>query len=172
MAANLSATIPLLLAAMLLTSCTPGGTAPPAAESTAATGTASPDSTASTTPAATPTTTAPEPPPTTLKAAVPAPAEKLAADRASLYCPKGATAGCRSYADMAGYFDDLLAVLTPLFDEKYGTANRPAAFNYVAAGLTGPTPCVQDDGTPDAYTSTDHSYCSVDRAIYTGQDAL
>jgi hypothetical protein len=171
MARHLSATIPLLLAAMLLASCTPGGM-PPAAESTAATGTASPDSTASATPSPAPTTTAPEPPPTTLKAAVPAPPEKLAANRASLYCPKGATTGCRSYADMAGYFDDLLAVLTPMFDEKYGVANRPAAFNYVAAGLTGPTPCVQDDGTPDAYTSTDHSYCSADRAIYTGQDAL
>ncbi|MCU1552728.1 MAG: zinc metallopeptidase, partial [Arthrobacter sp.] len=119
-----------------------------------------------------PTTTAPEPPPTTLKAAVPAPADKVAANRASLYCPKGATAGCRSYADMAGYFDNLLAVITPLFDEKYGTVSRPAAFYYVAAGLTGPTACLQDDETPDPYTSTDLSYCSVDRAVYTGQDAL
>jgi hypothetical protein len=176
MARHVSAVIPLLLAAMLLTSCSPGGTTPPPADATAATGTASPGGTATGTPTATetvaPTTTAPEPPPTTLKAAVPAPADKVAANRASLYCPKGATAGCRSYADMAGYFDNLLAVITPLFDEKYGTVSRPAAFYYVAAGLTGPTACLQDDETPDTYTSTDLSYCSVDRAIYTGQDAL
>ncbi|MDQ0820061.1 hypothetical protein QFZ79_002354 [Arthrobacter sp. V4I6] len=173
---QISAAIPLLLAAMLLTSCSPGGTPPPAAETGAATGTVSPGGTATGTPTATetatPTTTAPEPPPATLKAAVPAPADKLAANRASLYCPKGATAGCRSQADMAGYFDDLLAVLTPLFDEKYGTVSRPAAFYYVAAGLTGPTACVQDDGTPEPYASTDLSYCAADRAIYAGQDAL
>jgi hypothetical protein len=176
MARHVSAVIPLLLAAMLLTSCSPGGTTPPPADAAAATGTASPGGTATGTPTATetvaPTTTAPEPPPTTLKAAVPAPADKVAANRASLYCPKGATAGCRSYADMAGYFDNLLAVITPLFDEKYGTVSRPAAFYYVAAGLTGPTACLQDDETPDPYTSTDLSYCSVDRAVYTGQDAL
>ncbi|MCU1510565.1 MAG: zinc metallopeptidase [Arthrobacter sp.] len=176
MARHVSAVIPLLLAAMLLTSCSPGGTTPPPADTTAATGTASPGGTATGTPTATetvaPTTTAPEPPPTTLKAAVPAPADKVAANRASLYCPKGATAGCRSYADMAGYFDNLLAVITPLFDEKYGTVSRPAAFYYVTAGLTGPTACLQDDETPDPYTSTDLSYCSVDRAVYTGQDAL
>ncbi|CAI3801733.1 neutral zinc metallopeptidase [Pseudarthrobacter sp. MM222] len=181
MARHVAATIPLLLAAaaMLLTSCSPGGTPPPAAGTTAAaTGTSSPGGTATGTPTATaaetaaPTTTAPEPPPTTLKAAVPAPADKLAANRASLYCPKGATAGCRSYADMAGYFDTLLAAVTPLFDEKYGTVSRPAALYYVAAGLTGPTACLKDDETPDPYISTDLSYCSVDRAIYTGQDAL
>lgn len=174
MARQLSATIPVLLAAFLLTSCAPGGTAPPAAGTTAATGTASPAATGTPTPTETPTPTPtpPEPPPTTLKAAVPAPADQVAANRASLYCPKGTTAGCRTYADMAGYFDNLLAVVTPMFDEKYGAASRPAALFYVAAGLTGPTACVQDDETPDPYTSTDLSYCSVDRAIYTGQDAL
>jgi len=180
MARHLSASIPLLLAALLLTSCSPGGTPPPAAETTAGTGTASPGATATATGTATetatvtatPTTSAPEPPPTTLKAAVPAPADKLTANRASLYCPKGATAGCRTYADMVGYYDDLLAVVTPMFDEKYGTVSRPAASYYVAAGLTGPTACLQDDETPDPYTSTDLSYCSADRAIYTGQDAL
>ena len=97
----------------------------------------------------TPTARPREPPPTTLKAAVPAPAGELAANRDSIYCPKGTTAGCRSYADMAGYFDTLIAAVTPMFDEKYGTVSRPAALYYVAAGLTGPTACLKDDGTPD-----------------------
>ncbi len=171
MARQRSALLPLLLA-LLLTSCS-GGTTPPAAQTTAP-GTASPEGTPSVAASATatPSPSAPEPPPTTLKAASPAPAGDLAANRDSMYCPQGTTAGCRSYADMAGYFDNLIGVVTPLFDERYGAAARPAAFYYVAAGLTGPTPCVQDDGTPEPYTSTDYSYCAADRAIYVGQDAL
>ncbi len=173
MARQLSAAmIPFLLLAALLTACSPG-TTPPAAQTTAP-ATTSPEATATATATATPTPTpsTPEPPPTTLKAAAPATAEELAANRASIFCAKGATAGCRTYADMAGYFEDLIGMVTPMFDERYGTVSRPAAFYYVAAGLTGPTPCVQDDGAPEPYTSADHSYCATDRAVYTGQDAL
>ncbi|MET3922412.1 neutral zinc metallopeptidase [Arthrobacter sp. UYEF20] len=177
MARQLSATVPLLLAAMmLLTSCGPqGGTTPPPAETaSSAPGTASPSDTASatSTPTATPGTLAPEPPPTTLKAATPATAEELAAYRDALYCPTGGPEGCHSYESMAGYFDHLLGIVAPMFDERYGTVSRPAAFYYVAAGVTGPTACLKDDGTPDPYSSADYSYCLTDRAIYTGQDAL
>jgi hypothetical protein len=98
--------------------------------------------------------------------------QELEANRNKLYCPKASQEGCHSPADMAGYLGQVLGLLTPLFDGAYGVANRPAAFNYVPAGVTGATACLKDDGTPDAYTSQDYSYCAADRAIYTGQDAL
>lgn len=45
-----------------------------------------------------------------------------------------------------------------------GVLNRPAAFNYVAAGLTGPKTCLKGEGMPDQFSSQDYSYCTVDRA--------
>lgn len=51
-----------------------------------------------------------------------------------------------------------------MIDQQYGVVNRPAAFNYVAAGLTGPKTCLKGEGTPDQFSSQDDSYCTVDRA--------
>ena len=51
-----------------------------------------------------------------------------------------------------------------MIDQQYGVVNRPAAFNYVAAGLTGPKTCLKREGTPDQFSSQDDSYCTVDGA--------
>jgi hypothetical protein len=58
----------------------------------------------------------------------------------------------------------VIAAVAPMIDQQYGVVNRPAAFNYVAAGLTGPKTCLKCEGTPDQFSSQDDSYCTVDRA--------
>jgi hypothetical protein len=173
------AAVPLLATVMLMSACgsAPGGTP----GSAGATADASVTSTAgdqgggtagaAPEPSAAPSATAPPAPPV-LVAITPAPAQELDADKDRRYCPKGSQEGCHGYADMPGYLGQVVGLLVPLFDGMYGVANRPAAFNYVPAGVTGPTGCLKDDGTPDQYASQDFSYCTADRAIYAGQDAL
>lgn len=165
-----AATITLLAAALLLTSCSSGTTPPGAGATASGTGPASVESTpAPTTTTATPT---PLPVPTQLVAVAPATAEELAANSGRLYCQIGSAEGCHSYAEMQSYLSHVIALVAPMFDQQYGVANRPAAFNYVAAGLTGPIACLKDDGTPDQFSSQDYSYCTADRAMYAGQDGL
>lgn len=174
------AAIPLLATVLLMTACgsAPGGTPGSAGATVDASGTPPAGAQGSGTtsasaagPAPTPTATTP-PAPTTLVAILPATTAELDANKDKLYCPKGAPAGCHGYADMPGYLGQVVGLLVPLFDGMYGVANRPAAFNYVPAGVAGPTACLKDDGTPDQYVSQDFSYCTADRAIYAGQDAL
>lgn len=167
-----SAPIALLAAALLLASCSSGGTPPGAATTAGTPGTASAESTPAPAPTTAPASPAPVPAPTQLVAVAPATAEEFAANSGRIYCQTGSKEGCHSYAEMQSYLGHVLALVAPVFDEQYGVANRPAALNYVAAGLTGPTACLKDDGTPDPYSSQDFSYCTEDRAIYTGQDAL
>ena len=169
-----AAAIALFASLLLVTSCSSGGQA---GESTPAIGgSASPGGQAGTTPSPTAVTTdatlAPRPAPAALEAATPVPTQELDASRARLHCPKGSQEGCHSYADMPSYLGHVLAVTAPMFDETYGVDNRPTSFNFVAAGLTGPTACVKDDGSPEEYSSQDYSYCTEDKAIYAGQDAL
>jgi hypothetical protein len=176
-----AAILPLLVTVMLMTACgsAPGGTPGSAGATVNASETPTGAdqgggiaSTAAVEPSPAPTTTAPPAPKTALEAIPPAPAQELEANRDKLYCPKGSQEGCYGYADMPSYLGQVVALLTPLFDGMYGVANRPAAFNYVPAGVAGPTACLKDDGTPDQYGSQDYSYCTADRAIYTGQDGL
>lgn len=166
----------LLASLLLCTSCTstPGGQA---GESTPATGaSAPPGGQASATPSPAPVTTdvtlAPRPAPAALDVATPVSVEELEASRARLYCPKETQDGCHGPADMPTYLGHVLAVTAPMFDSIYGVENRPTSFYFVATGLTGPTACVKDDGSPEEYTSQDFSYCAEDKAIYAGQDAL
>jgi predicted small secreted protein len=165
-----AAPVALLAAALLLTSCSTGS-APPGAGATASSpGTAPAESSpAPTTTSASPT---PLPPPTQLVAVAPATVQELAANADRLYCQLGSAEGCHSYEEMQSYLTHVIAVVAPMFDQQYGVANRPAAFNYVAAGLTGPIACLKDDGTPDQFSSLDYSYCTADRAMYVGQDEL
>lgn len=170
-----AAAIELLASLLILTSCSsapggqggpmsaPGGSASPGGEASA---------TASPTPVPTDAPLASRPAPAALEAATPVAAPEFAASRGRLYCPKGSPEGCHSYADMPGFLGHVLAVTAPMFDEKYGVENRPTSFYFVAAGLTGATACVKDDGSPEEYTSQDYSYCTQDKAIYAGQDAL
>ena len=58
----------------------------------------------------------------------------------------------------------MIAAVAPMIDQQYGVVNRPAAFNYVTAGLTGSKTCLKGEGTPDQFSSQDFSYCTVDRA--------
>ena len=58
----------------------------------------------------------------------------------------------------------MIAAVARMIDQQYGVVNRPAAFNYVAVGLTGPKTCLKGEGTPDQFSSQDDSYCTVDRA--------
>ncbi|WP_346926715.1 neutral zinc metallopeptidase [uncultured Arthrobacter sp.] len=162
----------LLASLLLCISCssTPGGQG---GESTAPTS-ASPGGTPTATPSPVETdaTLAPRPAPAGLEAATPVPSHELDASRGRLYCPKGTHEGCHGPADMPSYLGHAVAVTAPLFDANYGVENRPAASFFVPAGVTGPTACVKDDGTPEEYTSQDYSYCTEDKAIYVGQDAL
>ncbi|MCB5274849.1 hypothetical protein BJG92_02387 [Arthrobacter sp. SO5] len=162
--------IAVLAAAVLLTSCSTGSTPPGAGATASTTGTATAESSpAPTTTAASPT---PLPPPTQLVAVVPAAAGELAANADRLYCLPDSAKGCHSYEEMQSYLTHVIAVVAPMFDQQYGAADRPAAFNYVAAGLTGTIACLKDDGTPDQFSSQDYSYCTADRAMYAGQDEL
>lgn len=160
----------LLAAALLLTSCSTASTPPGAGATASSPGTAPAESSpAPTTTSASPT---PLPPPTQLVAVAPASVQELAANSDRLYCQIGSAEGCHSYEYMQSYLTHVIAVVAPMFDQQYGVANRPAAFNYVAAGLTGPIACLKDDGTPDQFSSQDYSYCTADRAMYVGQDEL
>ena len=162
----------LLAALVLCTSCSPtpggqgGGSTPATSTSSEGPGSATPS------PVTTDATLAPRPAPAALEAATPVPTQELDASRGRLYCTKGAQEGCHGPTDMPSYLGHVVAVTAPLFDANYGVENRPASFFFVPAGVTGPTACVKDDGTPEEYTSEDYSYCTEDKAIYVGQDAL
>jgi hypothetical protein len=184
--------IVLAAAAMLVTSCSApsGGSAPGATQSIATqTVTVTPPPPPSSgapasTPATKPTdavpsetatvvvTPSPEPTKTEIAGAAPAPAQELAANQQQVFCPGGSHEGCHTYDDMDTYLTHILALISPLFDELYGTANRPANFYYVAANSSGPMLCTTPEGTQASYNSRSYLYCGGDQAIYTGQDTM
>jgi hypothetical protein len=117
-------------------------------------------------------TPTPEPTKTEIDVVAPAPAQELSANREQVFCSGGTHEGCHSYGDMNTYLTHVLALISPMFDELYGPANRPSAFYYVATGETGPTACTTPQNTPAPYDSASYMYCPADQAIYTGQDKL
>ncbi|QDW29587.1 hypothetical protein FFF93_007255 [Arthrobacter sp. KBS0702] len=176
---------------VFLTSCTavPGATGPTATQTVTETVSVTPPPPPSSgTPAATPTvkptdvmpstaatvmvTRTPEPTNTKIAAAAPATAQELAANQPQVFCPGGSHEGCHNYADMPTYLTHILALISPMFDELYGAANRPSNFYYIAADQAGPTACRASDGNIAAYNHLSYMYCGGDRAIYTGQDSL
>ena len=179
----------MLATAMLLVSCTSGtgnggppagaDTAPPAqspsttAPQVAETTTPPQRSTAPVSPETS--SAAPEAPVSAVpEATVSAPPEKaqplapegLSAQKDIVFCPNGSHEGCHTEADMSTYFDHMLALIAPMFDELYGVQNRPANFYFISTGLTGPGPCSH------TYSELDYHYCGEDQSIYIGQKTL
>ncbi|WP_458111919.1 neutral zinc metallopeptidase [Arthrobacter sp. R1-13] len=176
----------LAAAAMLVASCTTnpeGGTSSPTQTVTVT----PPPPPSSGVPASTPTerptevlpsetatvlvTPTPQPAKTEIDVVAPAP-DDLAANQQQVFCPGGTHEGCHTYDDMGTYLSHILALISPMFDELYGTAYRPTNFYYIASGQVGPSACAGPDNTIAPYHSESYMYCSVDQAIYTGQDML
>lgn len=179
----------MLATAMLLVSCTSGtgnggppagaDTAPPA-QSASTTAPQAPETTtpaqrstapATPTPAPETTSAAPSAAPQTTVSATPEKAQPLAAEGLSaqkdvVFCPNGSHEGCHTKADMSTYFDHMLALIAPMFDELYGVQNRPANFYFISTGLTGPGPCKH------TYSELDYHYCGQDQSINIGQETL
>jgi predicted metalloprotease len=117
-------------------------------------------------------TPTPEPTKTEIDVVAPAPAEDLVANRQQVFCPKGTHEGCHTYDDMETYLTHILALVSPMFDQVYGSANRPSHFYYIATGRVGTTACPAPGNTLAPYDSSSYLYCGIDQAIYTGQDQL
>lgn len=92
----------------------------------------------------------------------------------TLSCP-GETQSFEGYFDrsqMLEFVQCTIPYVDAFLDYQYAYPPRPADVWVIESGYSGPTACVEDDGSTAFYTDQSFEYCPSDQTVYLGEDVV
>lgn len=91
----------------------------------------------------------------------------------TINCPGGTLKGCFTSSDqMARYLDMVTPLVTDFFVTSYGASFPRPKIRYIKAPESGPTGCVDDNGSLAGFDKDAYFYCPPDHTLYVGEEMM